>query len=444
MKINYTRNDFPEDFDFGISASSYQIEGSAFGNCGVSQWDTFAATPGNVARGENGSRACEHYLRYEEDLDLLKQGGFDVYRFATSWARVLPNGTGQINQQGLDFYDALVDGLLKRSIKPVCMLYHWDLPAVLSEKGGWSNPDITHWFAEYAEMVMKRLGDRLHGAATITEPWCVAWLSHYLGLHAPGIRNIQTAVRAMHYVGLAHGRAVEAMRSVGIDNIGIALNFEYAEAAENTDSARAAALMYDGIYNRWFSSAMARGEYPADVLEAFLPYMPDQFEDDLQTIAAPIDWLGINYYTRKLILPGPSGNPVDFIECTGDLPQTTMGWEIYPEGLAHFLTRMYELFPQSTRILVTENGRSDDDEVNDGKVDDAARIDFINRHMEQVLEVINRGIPVHGYYLWSLLDNFEWALGYDKRFGLVHVNFDTMKRTPKDSFLSLAEAISRS
>ena len=444
MSFKYTRADFPRNFDFGISASSYQIEGSAFGNCGASQWDTFAATPGNVARGENGSRACEHYLRYEEDLDLLKQGGFDVYRFATSWARVLPEGTGQVNQQGLDFYDALVDGILERGIKPVGMLYHWDLPAVLSEKGGWSNPEIVHWFADYAEVVMKRLGDRLHGAATITEPWCVAWLSHYLGLHAPGIRNIQTAVRAMHYVGLAHGKAVEAMRSIGIDNIGIALNFEYAEAAEDSDSARAAASMYDGIYNRWFSTAMSKGEYPADVLEAFLPYMPANFEDDLTTIATPIDWLGINYYTRKLILPGPSGHPVDFVECTGDLPQTTMDWEIYPEGLAHFLTRMYELFPKSTRILVTENGRSDNDEVVDGRVDDPARIDFINRHLEQVLSVINRGIPVHGYYLWSLLDNFEWALGYDKRFGLVHVDFDTMKRTPKASFLSLSSALSSS
>lgn len=441
MKIDYTRADFPRDFQFGVSTSAYQIEGSSFGGCGPSQWDTFAATPGNVVRGENGSRACEHYKRWPEDFDLLKSAGFDTYRFSTSWARVMPDGTGRVNQQGLDYYDRLVDGLLERKINPVAMLYHWDLPAALSDLGGWSNPDIANWFADYSEIVMKRIGDRIHGAATINEPWCVAWLSHYLGHHAPGIKNIRTAVRAMHFVLLAHSRSLSAMRSLGVSNIGIALNFEYPQPADESEGSQKAASLYDGIYNRWFVQALSKGSYPDDVMKVFEPYMPKNFASDLAAISAPIDWLGINYYTRKLIAPGAANMAVDFEESTGDLDKTSMGWEIYPEGLSYFLTRLHQDFTGDLPIVVSENGMSANDVVENGYVNDEVRIDFINQHLREVKTAIDQGVPVKGYYMWSLLDNYEWALGYEKRFGLVHVDFDTLQRTPKKSFLALREVL---
>ena len=442
MDLKYTRSDFPDGFQFGTSTSSYQIEGSSFGGCGPSHWDTFAETPSNVAGGETGARACEHYLRWEEDFDLLKSAGFDTYRFSTSWSRIIPEGTGSVNQQALDYYERLVDGLLERDINPVVMLYHWDLPAALSDRGGWSNPDIANWFADYTEVVMKRIGDRLHAAATINEPWCIAWLCHYLGIHAPGIKNIRTAVRAMHFVLLAHSKSLSAMRSLGLDNIGLALNFEYPQPADDSENAHQAARLYDGIYNRWFIEALSKGRYPEDVLSVFEPFMPKGYEDDLQAISAPIDWLGINYYTRKLISPGPTGEPTDFIESTGDLEQTTMGWEVYPEGLNYFLSRLHQNYTGDLPLIVTENGMSSNDVVVDGQVEDPQRIEFINRHLTEIKNVISNGVPVRGYLIWSLLDNFEWALGYEKRFGLVHVDFDTQNRTPKDSFKALASALS--
>lgn len=443
MNINFNRAGFPKDFQLGTSTSSYQIEGSSFGGCGASHWDTFAATPGNVIRGENGSRACEHYLHWSDDLDLIKLAGFDTYRFSTSWARVMPEGTGIINHAALDFYDRLVDGLLERQINPVAMLYHWDLPAALSDRGGWSNPDIASWFADYTQIVMKRIGDRLHGVATINEPWCIAWLSHYLGVHAPGIRNIRSAVRAMHFVLCAHAKSLAVMRSLGIDNIGIALNFEYPQADDDSENSLKAARLYDGIYNRWFAQALTKGSYPEDVLAVFEPYMPEGYQANLASINMPIDWMGINYYTRKLIGAGKSGAPTDFEESVGDLDQTTMGWEIYPTGLEYFLYRLHRDYTGSLPLIVTENGMSSNDVLKDGVINDVERIKFLNLHLEQVKRAIKKGAPVKGYYIWSLMDNFEWTLGYEKRFGLVHVDFETMKRTPKNSFYAFATALNK-
>ncbi|MEO0991953.1 MAG: GH1 family beta-glucosidase [Pseudomonadota bacterium] len=441
MTLTFTRRDFPEDFLFGAATSSYQIEGHAFGGAGETQWDTFAATPGNVVRAEHGGRACDHYHRWEEDLDLLKAGNFDVYRFSTSWARVLPEGRGAPNVEGLDFYDRLVDGMLERGLKPAATLYHWELPSPLLDLGGWKNRDIADWFADFTEVVMRRIGDRVWSAAPINEPWCVAWLSHFMGHHAPGLRDIRAAARAMHHVLLSHGRSIEVMRGLGMGNLGAVCNFEYAHPADDSPESAQAVANYDAIYNQFFLSGMFRGTYPNEVLEGLERHLPRGWQDDFATITAPVDWLGLNYYTCKRIAaePGPWPNAV---EVEGTLPKTAMGWEIFPEGLGHFL-RMVRGYTGDLPLFVTENGLASPDAVADGAVEDGLRIDYLESHMSEIRNAIADGIPVQGYIVWSLLDNFEWALGYEKRFGLVHVDFETMVRTPKASFHAIAKALSR-
>ncbi|MDD9910049.1 MAG: GH1 family beta-glucosidase [Ahrensia sp.] len=440
--IALNRADFPEEFTFGTATSSYQIEGSSFGGCGMSHWDTFAATPGNTMRGEDGSIACDHYHRWAEDLDLIRDAGFDAYRFSTSWARVQPLGSGAANEEGLDFYDRLVDGMLERGISPYLTLYHWDLPAPLATLGGWQNRDIAGRFADYAQIVMKRLGDRIDAAATFNEPWCIAWLSHFLGHHAPGLRDIRAAAHAMHHTLLAHGRAVEAMWAMGASNIGVVMNFEYAQAADDSDASRAAARLYDGIYNRWFLGGVFRRAYPLDVLDGLEPHLPANWQDDFDTIAAPVDWLGINYYTRKLIADDGTSIWPAVREVEGPLEKTSVDWEIYPEGLHHFLTWAQRDYTGDLPIYVTENGMAGHDVLEQGAVNDDQRIRYLNAHLEQVRRAITHGVPLKGYFIWSLLDNYEWSLGYDKRFGLVHVDFDTMKRTPKRSWYQLRGALS--
>ncbi|WP_425050430.1 GH1 family beta-glucosidase [Psychromarinibacter sp. S121] len=441
--MRHTRADFPKDFIFGAATSSYQIEGHGQGGAGRTQWDDFAATPGNVVRAENGARACDHYNRFEEDLDLAAGMGLDAYRFSTSWARVLPEGTGTPNPEGLDFYDRLVDAMLARGLKPFPTLYHWELPSPLVDKGGWRNRDIAEWFGEFTEVIMGRIGDRVHAAAPINEPWCVAWLSHFMGAHAPGVRDIRAAARAMHHVLLGHGRAIEVMRGLGMKNLGAVTNHEYVLPADESDEAAAAARMYDGIYNRWFLSGIYSGTYPPDVLDMLEAHMPKGWEDDMKSISQPVDWAGINYYTRKLVSPGDTGLPGDLHEGVGDLPQTTMGWEIYPEGLYGMLTRVGQAYARNIPIYVTENGMSASDVIQNGEVHDQHRIDYLNIHMDAVQKAISEGIDVRGYFIWSLLDNYEWALGYEKRFGLIHVDFDTLERTPKQSYHALKTALKR-
>jgi beta-glucosidase len=443
MSFTFKRSEFPDDFEFGVATSAYQIEGSQFGHCGTSQWDIFAATPGNVVRGENGAIACDHYHRWAEDLDLIKAGGLDSYRFSTSWARVMPEGKGAVNQQGLDFYERLVDGLLERDIKPYACLYHWELPAALLDLGGWRNRDIAAWFADFTEVVMRRIGDRLHAASTFNEPWCIAWLSHFMGHHAPGLRDIRAAARAMHHVLLAHGRSVQTMRGLGINNIGVVMNFEHASAADDSEKSARAAQLYDGIYNRFFLGGVFRKAYPEDVLAAGLEaHLPQGFRDDMDIIATPVDWFGINYYTRKLIADDQSGQFPYGAEVPGPLEKTAMGWEVYPEGLDYFMHWINKEYTQGLPMYITENGMASYDSVINGQVDDPARIAFIERHVAMVKKAIEQGVPVKGYFLWSLLDNYEWSLGYDKRFGLVHVDFDSQQRTPKASYHALTAALS--
>ena len=440
--MKFTREDFPEGFLFGTATSSYQIEGHQFGGAGRTHWDDFAATPGNVVRAEDGRVACDHYHRWQEDLDLVAGANFDVYRFSTSWARVLPDGRGQPNADGLDFYDRLVDGLLERNIKPAATLYHWELPSPLADLGGWRNRDIANWFGDFVEVVMGRIGDRVWSAAPINEPWCVGWLSHFLGQHAPGLRDIRATARAMHHILLAHGTAIGVMRGLGMSNLGGVFNFEYSHPVDDSDAARSAAALHDAYYNRFFLSSVFKGTYPDLVLGEFAPHLPANWQDDFATIMAPIDWCGLNYYTRKVIAPADEPWP-SLREAEGPLPKTSMGWEIYPDGLRYFLERTAREYTGDLPLYVTENGMAADDLVAGDAVNDPHRIAYLEDHLAKVHEAIDNGVPVQGYFVWSLLDNYEWALGYEKRFGLVHVDFDSLKRTPKASYHALAQALIR-
>ncbi len=443
MELTFKRSDFGADFTFGVATSSYQIEGHRHGGAGSTHWDTFAATPGNVVRGENGDIACDHYHRWEEDLDLLQAGGFDAYRFSTSWARVMPEGIGQVNAEGLDFYDKLVDGMLARGIDPYLTLYHWEMPSELAAKGGWQNRDVAKWFADYTEVLLKRLGDRVKAVATINEPWCVAWLSHFMGLHAPGLRDIKATAHAMHNVLLAHGTAVQAMRAMGQKNLGLVTNFEWAMPGDQSDRAKDLTDLYVSIYNRWFVQAAFTGTYPENVLEGLGPHMPKDWESDMETIASPVDFLGVNYYTCRRVVEAPDSLWPHIADKPGDLKKTAMDWEILPDGLFNILTFLRNEYTGDTPIYITENGLASYDLVENGAVFDPDRVEYLDQHIHAVKRAIDAGVPVKGYFAWSLLDNFEWALGYDKRFGLVHVDFNTLKRTPKYSYDLLKNALTR-
>lgn len=442
MTFSHKRSDFPEGFKFGTATSAYQIEGHSFGGAGRTHWDDFAETPGNVVRTENGAVACDHYHRTDEDLDLVKGLGVDAYRFSTSWARVIPDGTGAANPEGLDFYDRLVDGMLERGLEPHATLYHWELPSPLADRGGWRNSDMPKWFASYTEVIMGRLGDRVASVAPINEPWCVGWLSHFMGIHAPGLRDIRATARAMHHVLLSHGRAIDVMRGLGIKNLGAVCNFEYPQPIDSKPESVAAAERYDGYYNRFFIEALFKKQYPEVVLEGLAPHLPLGWETDFDQIARPLDWVGLNYYTRKNIGATDGAWP-SLEELEGPLTKTAMDWEIFPDGLHHFLTRLAREYTGDTPLFVTENGLASYDVAMNGAVQDPSRLNYLESHLDAVKRAILEGAPVKGYFIWSLLDNYEWALGYDKRFGLVHVDFETLKRTPKDSYKTLALALNR-
>jgi len=436
------RSDFPEGFLFGTATSAYQIEGHAKGGAGLTHWDSFAATPGNVVRAEHGQLACDHYHRFEQDLDLVAAAGFDTYRFSTSWARVMPEGRGPVNQEGLDFYDRLTDAMLERGLKPAATLYHWEMPSALEDQGGWRNRDIAHWFGDFTDVIMGRIGDRMFSVAPINEPWCVGWLSHFEGAHAPGLRDIRATARAMHHVLCAHGTAIARMRSLSMTNLGAVCNFEFANPADDSAESAAAAGRYDAIYNRFFMGGIFHKSYPDLVLEGLEPHLPKGWDSDFDLIGAPVDWCGINYYTRSNIAAKDGAWPnVQAVE--GPLEKTQMGWEIYPDGLYEFIMRTHREYTKGLPIYVTENGMANDDPIVSGCITDDARIAYIEAHLQAAMRAIKDGAPLMGYYIWSLLDNYEWALGYEKRFGLVHVDFDTLERRPKKSFETLKDWIER-
>lgn len=437
-----SRFDFPEGFVFGAATAAYQIEGSSFGGCGSSHWDTFSATAGNVKGTESGAVACDHYHRWGDDLDLLRAANMDGYRFSTSWARVMPDGV-TVNPEGMDFYDRLVDGMLARGLKPFQTLYHWELPSALGDQGGWTNRDTCFRFADFAEAITRRLGDRVSAIATINEPWCVSWLSHFWGIHAPGQRDIRATARSMHHILLAHGAAMERLRSMGQPNLGIVLNFDYAQAATDSAADQTAAALWDGIFNRWFIEGITKGTYPTNVLEGLGPYMPQGWQDDMPLIGQKLDWLGVNYYTRHINAHDANAPWPHLKDGQGDLPKTQMGWEIYPDGLHHFLTRMARDYVGDLPLYVTENGMANADTLQDGAVSDDIRTDFLFAHLAATKRAIADGANVKGFFYWSLLDNYEWAEGYEKRFGLVHVDYQTLARVPKSSYHAYARALAK-
>ncbi|MFZ1470794.1 MAG: GH1 family beta-glucosidase [Paracoccaceae bacterium] len=440
--MTLTRFDFPPGFIFGAATAAYQIEGSRFGGCGSSHWDTFAATPGNVTRAADGGTACDHYHLWPQDLDLMQAAHLDAYRFSTSWARVMPDGV-TLNPEGVCFYDRLVDGMLARGLQPYLTLYHWDLPSALADRGGWTNRDTALRFADYAAAISRTLADRVASIATINEPRCVAWLSHFLGIHAPGLRDIRAAARAMHHVLLAHGLALQSLRPMTKVPLGIVLNFDHATPASDSAADIAAATRQDAIFNLWFIEALTKGRYPAEALPGLEPHLPAAWQDDMTLISQPIDWLGVNYYTRHIHAAAPGTPWPSTRDVPGPLPKTQMGWEIYPEGLQGFLTRLARDHVGQLPIYVTENGMANADIVEDHGVNDQIRTDFLFSHLAATKAALAAGANVKGYFYWSLLDNFEWAEGYAKRFGLVHVDFDSLKRTPKASYHALARALAR-
>jgi beta-glucosidase len=436
---------FPPGFLWGTATSAYQIEGAidADGR-GESIWDRFAATPGRIEDGSDGAVACDHYHRWAEDVSLMRGLGMNAYRFSIAWPRVLPNGRGAPNPAGLDFYDRLVDGLLEAGLAPMVTLYHWDLPQALQDRGGWGDRDTASAFVDYAHVVSMRLGDRVRRWTTHNEPWCVATLGHEQGVHAPGLRDPVLALRVAHHLLLSHGWAVPALRqnAPGAE-VGIVLIASPAEPATRSEGDRDAVRHFDGYFNRWWLDPLFRGEYPADairdrvragqVASAELPFVQP---GDLAAIAAPLDFLGVNYYSRTVLSceEGPMGEPAPrAVQMAPRSALTDMGWEVFPEGLEQVLRRLHADY-RIPRFYVTENGAAFTDPPDDeGRVHDVRRRAFLAGHLRALHRAIAAGVPVAGYFHWSLLDNFEWGHGYTKHFGLVRVDPVTQRRVLKDS-----------
>ena len=432
---------FPDDFIFGTATSSYQIEGSSFEGCGRSHWDTFAKKPDSIFNNQDGSIACNHINKWEEDIDLISNSGFSAYRFSFSWPRLLVDGKKIRNNNGFDFYDRLIDAMLERQLLPFATLYHWDLPEELAKIGGWTNRDTCKWFADYTEKVMSSFGNRLHSIATINEPWCISWLSHYMGVHAPGLNNLNAAAKSMHLILVAHSKATEVIRSFNHQNTGIVLNKEYCTPATRDYRDISACKLYDEIYNLWFDEAIFKGKYPNRLLEIFKDFMPENFESDLTKISQKLDWIGINYYTRAVVKADLSEVNIGLKLIPGDLNKTDMGWEIFPDGLKKLLKRQKDDYSDNLPIHITENGMANKDQLINGQINDLKRVDYYLCHLKEIKTLLDQGLPIKSYFAWSLLDNFEWAYGYQKRFGLVYVNFSTQERIPKQSYYTFQKAL---
>jgi beta-glucosidase len=425
-------------FVWGAGTAAFQIEGATrTDGRGESIWDRFAAGAGNVADGDTGEPACEHYFRWREDLNLMRELGIQGYRFSVSWPRVQPDGRGPVNPKGIDFYRRLAEGLRERGIVPLATLYHWDLPQALQDEGGWAERDVVERYAEYARLVLDGLDGLVEDWVTHNEPWVTSFLGYALGIKAPGLRDWSAALRASHHALLAHGVAVRDFRAAGrAGRIGITLNFTVARPASDAPEDVAAALRLDGHHNRWFLDAVLRGTYPADMVELYEERVGpfDAVRDgDLETIAQPIDFLGVNFYRPNLVAVGD--DPILGIrEVEQDRELTAMDWPVVPEALTELLLRLkrdYGDFP----LLITENGAAFADRLDDGVVDDERRVEYLRTHIAAVEAARTQGVDVRGYYVWSLLDNFEWEWGYAKRFGIVYVDYATQRRIPKRSAL---------
>jgi beta-glucosidase len=427
---------FSAGFLWGAATAAYQIEGSPLADgAGPSIWHRFSHTPGMVRDGDTGDVACDHYRRWPEDLDLMKSLGLRAYRFSIAWGRVLPEGRGRTNPAGLDFYDRLVDGLLERGIEPMATLYHWDLPAALDDCGGWLNPDVAHWFADYADAMFRRLDGRVRKWVTLNEPWVVMDGGYLTGVLAPGHRNRYEAPRATHHLLLAHGAAVAAYRATGRHEIGLVVNLEPKIAASDSPADRAAAARADAYMNRQYLDPVFKGRYPAEMAGIFGDAWPQWPDEDFARIARKIDFLGINYYTRSVTRhdPGHWLLQAAAVRQTGST-YTETGWEVHPGALADLLRRVAAEYGNPP-LYITENGAAfyDPPVAANGRIHDPLRIAYLRGHLQAIAAAIGAGVDVRGYYLWSLLDNLEWAHGYSKRFGIIHVDFASQRRTLKDS-----------
>jgi beta-glucosidase len=427
---------FPPDFLWGVSTSAYQIEGAwNEDGKGPSIWDTFTHTPGHIADHTNGDMACDHYHRWREDVALLRDVGVKAYRFSISWPRVLPEGRGKANSAGLDFYDRLIDALLEAQIQPLPTLYHWDLPQALQDQGGWPNRETVPAFATHAEVIARRLGDRVSRWITHNEPYIVSVYGHWTGEIAPGIRDAKAAIQAAHHLLLSHGEAARAIRATAgrRAEVGIALNLQPVHPASERLEDQEAARRFDGLANRWYLDPLFRGTYPQDVLESLGPLAPTVQAGDLSTIAVPLDFLGVNYYSRVVARHEPAATLVQVEHVNPVEVERSLMWEIYPSGLEEILQRVWRDY-RPALLLVTENGMplADSPDAN-GRIDDSPRIAFLQRHLAAAHRVIGAGIPLGGYFVWSLLDNFEWSFGYRPRFGLVYVDFASQQRIHKAS-----------
>lgn len=432
------RLDFPEDFVWGTATASYQIEGAAAeGGRGPSIWDTFSRTPGKVAGGDTGDVACDSYHRYEEDIELMKRLGVKAYRFSIAWPRIFPEGTGDVNQAGLDYYARVIDALLEAGITPCATLYHWDLPQALQDQGGWGNRTTIDAFVRYAETIFRAFNGKIKQWITFNETWCISFLSNYIGAHAPGNKDLQLALTVAHHCMVAHGEAVQRFRALGTQGeIGTTHNLYWFEPYANAPEDIEAARRMRGWNNEWFMDPTFRGEYPRFLVEWFrskgaeVPIMPG----DMETISQKIDFIGVNFY---------SGGYGRFMEGAGDFDceevqvgfeKTYMDWNVYPEGLYRVLKWVHETYGDIP-IYITENGACYDDQLTaDNRVHDAERTAYFRKHFVQCHRLIASGVPLKGYFAWSLLDNFEWAEGYRKRFGIVYTDYATLARHPKDSY----------
>lgn len=441
---------FPDGFIWGVATASYQIEGGVTeGGRGTSIWDTFASSPGTIVDGGTGDIACDHYHRYEEDVKLLAELGATHYRFSLAWPRLQPDGRGTLCAAGVDFYERLIDSLLGVGIQPWVTLYHWDLPQALEDEGGWPERVTADRFAEYAVLVHERLRDRVTYWTTLNEPYCSAFVGYAEGRHAPGRVEPEAALRAAHHLMLGHGKAVRGMREQGPDGtFGITLNLYPVEPVSDDPLDVDAARRVDGIQNRMFLDPILAGRYPSDILEDVSAVTDGSYihDGDEHVIASPLDVLGVNYYTRHVVgagdeprVAGPGQSPsafvgsADVVKADRGKPTTEMGWEIDPEGLRDVLTRLHREYP-SIPLYVTENGIACADGVSeDGLVHDQERVDYLADHFREARESIRDGVDLRGYFVWTFLDNFEWAWGYSKRFGVVYVDFDTQQRVIKDS-----------
>ena len=430
---------FPDQFVWGASTAAYQIEGAwNEDGRGESIWDRFSHTPGKTHHGDSGDVACDHYHRWPEDIALMKRLGLKAYRFSTAWPRIYPQGRGSINQAGLEFYDRLVDALLAANIEPYITLYHWDLPQTLEDQGGWGARDTVYAFADYAETLVRQLGDRVRHWTTFNEPWCTAFLGHFYGEHAPGVRDETLALQVAHHTLMAHGLALQAMRAINATiKAGIVLNLWPIETVTDTPADRA---LVERVWQRelgWFLDPLFHAEYPLLAWQDREAIAPAMQPGDLKLIAQPLDFLGINNYNR--ILLGSNGERV----LPPESEYTEMGWEVHAPGLRRLLNTLHQRYP-AMPLYIIENGAAFEDVVSeDGVVHDPRRESYLREHIGAVREAIQDGVDVRGYFAWSLLDNFEWALGYSKRFGLIYVDYATQRRIVKDSGLWYAQVIAR-